>query len=161
MKIWGLLALLTLVAACGDTATTTAPPSTAATTTLDTTAATTTPVTTAPATTTPVTTAPATTAATTTAPITTIDPDAPIVVDIDFSAGQASGPGRLEVNKGDKIEIVLTSDVTDELHVHGYDLFADVTAGESVSIAFEATIQGIFEVELERARAPLLELVVN
>lgn len=156
MKTWQLVVALALVAtACGDTTATTvvAPTSAAATTAAP-------PVTTSPAPpVAPPTTASATTAPATTAPATTVAP--PIAVAIDFYEGQVSGPGRFEVNKGDEVEIVVTSDVADEVHIHGYDLLADVAAGGTVSIAFEATIQGIFEVEMEGARAPLLELVVN
>lgn len=158
-----MVALAFVLAACGDSTSTTSPASVstlgAATTAVSTVpAATTVPATTVPA----AAVAPATTEApATTAPATTVDPDAPIEINIDFYEGQASGPGRSEVNKGDMIEIVVTSDVADEVHVHGYDVYADVAAGDTVRIAFAATIQGIFEVELEGARAPLLELVVN
>ncbi len=41
------------------------------------------------------------------------------------------------------------SDVADEIHVHGYDLKKDVPAGGSVSFSFPASIEGVFEVELE------------
>ena len=43
----------------------------------------------------------------------------------------------------------MTSDVADEIHVHGYDLKKDVPAGGSVRFSFPASIEGVFEIELE------------
>ena len=52
-------------------------------------------------------------------------------------------------------------DAADEVHVHGYDFSSDVEAGDTVTIEFTADIAGVFEVELEDARLPILELVVE
>ena len=41
----------------------------------------------------------------------------------------AGGIVRQSVNEGDRVVIVVDSDVADEIHVHGYDLKKDVTAG--------------------------------
>ena len=71
------------------------------------------------------------------------------------------GPERLEVDKGAMVTLVVTSDVAEEVHVHGYDIFADVAAGDTAALTFEASIQGIFEVELEGSATPVLELVVS
>ena len=59
------------------------------------------------------------------------------------------GIQRATVKKGQKVAIVVHSDVADEVHVHGYDLHKDVTAGGTVRIVFQATIPGVFEAELE------------
>lgn len=156
MKLVLAVALLLAVVACGDAATTSPP-----------TVATTAPATTAPAatdsastteSTTTVTTLPPSTTSTTT---TTLDPNAPIVVTVAFAAGSVEGPGRVEVDKGDTVELTVTSDVAEEIHVHGYDIFGDVAAGGTVVLSFEASIQGIFEVELEGSHIELLELVVS
>ncbi len=55
----------------------------------------------------------------------------------------------------------LTADVTDEVHVHGYDYYLDLTPGVAVELAFVADIPGIFEIELEGSGLLLFELVVR
>jgi hypothetical protein len=57
--------------------------------------------------------------------------------------------------------IVVDSDVSDEVHVHGYDVKKDVTAGGSVRIPLDATIPGRFEIELENRGTEIAELTVN
>jgi hypothetical protein len=59
------------------------------------------------------------------------------------------GPARITVSKGRRVELVITSDVADEVHVHGYNLMRDVAPGHPVTIQFRATIPGTVEVELE------------
>src|SRR3954470_10902290 len=57
------------------------------------------------------------------------------------------GIAKIRVSKGDKVRIVVASDASDEIHVHGYDLKKDVRAGGKASFAFRATIDGVFEIE--------------
>jgi hypothetical protein len=71
------------------------------------------------------------------------------------------GIEELEYDAGDQIRFEVTSDVADEVHVHGYDLMQDVPAGGTVSFDFPAEIEGIFEVELEGRKEQILELRVN
>jgi len=71
------------------------------------------------------------------------------------------GVAELEYSAGDEIRFEVTSDVADEVHVHGYDLMEDVPAGGTVSFDFPAEIEGIFEVELEGRKAQIAELTVN
>ena len=59
------------------------------------------------------------------------------------------GPARITVAKGRRVVLVVTSDVADEVHLHGYNLMRDVAPGHPVTIAFRATIVGTIEVELE------------
>jgi hypothetical protein len=67
----------------------------------------------------------------------------------------------LSYNKGDQIHFKVRSDVSDEVHVHGYDLMKDVKAGGTVAFDFPATIEGIFEAELEGRKEQIIELRVN
>ena len=53
------------------------------------------------------------------------------------------------------------ADVSDEVHVHGYDLLAEVSPDEPAVIVFRANAPGVFEVELEGAGLLLLELTVT
>jgi hypothetical protein len=71
------------------------------------------------------------------------------------------GVADLTYNQGDRIRFRVDSDVSDEVHVHGYDIAKDVQAGGSVSFDFEATIAGIFEAELESRKEQIAELTVN
>jgi cytoskeletal protein RodZ len=122
------------------------------------------PATTAATTTAPATTQAATTteAATTEAPPTTTAPAAPTTIAIVVEGGQPSGGiQRVTLSKGEKVALVVTSDVADEIHLHGYDLSADVAAGGSATIRFTADTVGRFEVELEERRVPLAELQVT
>ncbi len=71
------------------------------------------------------------------------------------------GIKELEYNAGDEIRFEVSSDVAEEVHVHGYDLMEDVPAGGTVSFDFPAEIEGIFEVELEGLGEQIAELRVN
>jgi hypothetical protein len=71
------------------------------------------------------------------------------------------GIRELTYNKGDRIRFNVRSDVSDEIHVHGYDLAKDIEAGGSVSFDFPATIEGVFDAELEDRKEQILELRVN
>jgi uncharacterized lipoprotein YajG len=71
------------------------------------------------------------------------------------------GITRVTVKKQQRVELVVHSDVADEVHVHGYDLHQDVEAGGTARIGFPATIQGVFEAELENRKLQILELTVK
>ena len=71
------------------------------------------------------------------------------------------GIRQLDYNKGEQILFKVDSDVSDEVHMHGYDIMKDVKAGGSVTFDFPATIEGVFEAELEGRKEQILELTVN
>ncbi len=106
--------------------------------------------------------APAVTAATSPGDVTTgAAPTAatPVVV---VSGGKPQGGVQdLTFNKGDTVAFTIRSDVADEIHVHGYDVKQNVTAGGSATFSFPAKIDGIFEVELENAGVQIASLKVN
>ncbi|MEU0570081.1 hypothetical protein ABZ297_32515 [Nonomuraea sp. NPDC005983] len=82
--------------------------------------------------------------------------------DIAVVAGRVSPPsGWLEAAKGQQVSITVTSDVPDELHVHGYDLEAELPAGRSVTIRFKAGLSGVFEVETHKSKLVLTQLAVR
>jgi plastocyanin len=81
---------------------------------------------------------------------------------VEIAGGQVSGDtGRVPVAVGTQVTLVITSDVADEVHVHGYDLSADLAPGTPAEITFTATIPGVFEVELHEAGTALLALQVS
>jgi hypothetical protein len=71
------------------------------------------------------------------------------------------GIKQLTYNEGEQVRFKVDSDVSDEVHMHGYDIMKDVKAGGSVSFDFPATIEGVFEAELEGRKEQILELTVN
>jgi heme/copper-type cytochrome/quinol oxidase subunit 2 len=78
------------------------------------------------------------------------------------TGGRTSGDtGRVPVAAGTSVTLVITSDVADEVHVHGYDLTADLVPGQPAELSIDATIPGVFEVELHEAGTVLLSLQVR
>ncbi len=70
------------------------------------------------------------------------------------------GIERTRVTKGDRVVLVVRSDVADEVHLHGYDRSAEIEDGVA-KIAFTASVPGRFEIELERLGVPIGELTVS
>src|SRR5205807_75335 len=64
-------------------------------------------------------------------------------------ANPVGGIKNITVNKGGQVRFVVDSDVADEIHVHGYNFKKDVPAGGRVAFSFQATIDGLFVIELE------------
>jgi hypothetical protein len=77
------------------------------------------------------------------------------------NAKPVGGIRQLTYNKGEQVLFEVDSDVSDEVHMHGYDIMKDVKAGGSVTFDFPATIDGVFEAELEGRKEQILELTVN
>ena len=71
------------------------------------------------------------------------------------------GVERLSFDSGERVRFVVRSDVADEVHVHGYDVSREVPAGGSVRFGFPASIEGVFEVELEGRGVQIAELRVS
>jgi hypothetical protein len=67
----------------------------------------------------------------------------------------------LTYRKGDQIHFKVKSAIADEVHVHGYDIPKDVDAGGTVSFDFPATIEGVFEAEMEDQKEQIIELTVE
>ena len=110
-----------------------------------------------------------TTAQTTTVQTTTEAPpptttEAPETVEINYVVvgGQPQGGiARDSVAQGRDVVMTVTSDVADEVHVHGYDLMADVAPGAPATIRFTADAPGRFEIELENSAVQIAELEVR
>ena len=83
-------------------------------------------------------------------------------IEVQVSGGQVGGDtGRVPVAAGTEVTLSVTSDVADEVHVHGYDLDASLTPGTPAEISFTADVPGVFEVELHEAGTVLLTLQVQ
>ncbi|MGH2991323.1 MAG: hypothetical protein ACRDMA_15965 [Solirubrobacterales bacterium] len=86
----------------------------------------------------------------------------PEVTTIVVKGGQpVGGVQELEYTRGDEVRFDVRSDVADEVHVHGYDLFEDVAPGKVATLDFPAEIDGGFEVELEATHTQIAELTVE
>lgn len=71
------------------------------------------------------------------------------------------GVKKIKLKKGDPVRFTVSSDVSDEVHVHGYDFMKDVQKGGSVKFDFPAKIDGVFEVELESRSEQIASLEVE
>jgi hypothetical protein len=82
---------------------------------------------------------------------------APTTITVEYASGRVSGDtGRVSVDAGAPVTITITSDVADEAHLHGYDLETELTPGEPAELRFDATVPGVFELELHHAEKVLL-----
>jgi ABC-type glycerol-3-phosphate transport system substrate-binding protein len=93
---------------------------------------------------------------------TTTEAAKPTVVSIVVVNGVPKGGiVRQSVDKGERVVIVVKSDVADEIHLHGYDIMREVAAGGTARLPFTATLPGRFEVELEEHGVQIAQLTVN
>lgn len=71
------------------------------------------------------------------------------------------GIRRATVAKNRRVILVISSDLPDEVHVHGYDLSSPVGPRKPARISFRARLPGRFEIELEERGLPVVDLRVN
>jgi hypothetical protein len=90
------------------------------------------------------------------------EPSGPTRIEITVrNAAPVGGIVRAKVDEGDLVVIVVDADVSDEIHLHGYDLSADVAPGDPARLEFRAKIPGRFEVELEERSRQIAEIEVE
>jgi len=82
-------------------------------------------------------------------------------IEVGYAGGSITGGGRRSAALGQTVVIKVTSDVADEVHLHGYNKKADAAPGTVATITFVADKPGIFEVELEKKGLKLFELEVK
>jgi hypothetical protein len=82
------------------------------------------------------------------------------VIDVTYRNGEVQGPTEFTATQGDRVRVIVRADVSDEVHVHGYDLMADVMPQDPARIDFVANAAGVFEVELEDAGELLFRLEI-
>ena len=82
-------------------------------------------------------------------------------VAVSYAGGEVTGTsGREEVPVGEQVVLRISSDVAEQVHVHGYDLEGAIPAGGSIDIPLTADIPGVFEVELHESGKVLFQLRV-
>ena len=90
------------------------------------------------------------------------NPDAPQRIVIVVRNGQpVGGVKRPEIDEGKQVVLIVRSDVSDHMHLHGYDLLADVAPGQPGRIRFDADLAGRFDLELEDRAVLIAELRVS
>jgi hypothetical protein len=104
-----------------------------------------------------------TTGATTTRTTTTRPrPPGPTAIRIVVRGGRVvGGLRRARLEQGERAVLVVRADVSDHVHLHGYDIMRDVSPGRPARLRFRATIPGRFEVELEDRRLQIAQLEVR
>ena len=89
-----------------------------------------------------------------------------VVVDVRFEAEVREGRvvggiPRFEVSIGEVVAVTITSDVSDQLHLHVYDAMADVGPGIEADLVVRADVPGVFEAELHGSGLRVFELEVS
>ena len=88
--------------------------------------------------------------------------DAVQTITVDVTGGApVGGVQRVEVDLGSVVALMVTSDIAEEVHVHGYDILRAVSEGHPARFAFTAEIPGVLEVELEGSGRLLLLLEIS
>jgi plastocyanin len=72
-----------------------------------------------------------------------------------------SGPATIKVNQGDEVTIKITSDETEEFHVHAYDNSVELEPGKQATLTFKANLSGRFPFELENSKTEIGALEVQ
>jgi len=73
----------------------------------------------------------------------------------------AGSERTLSFDQGDTVRFRVRHDAAEEVHIHGYDIKKDLAANETANVSFDASIPGIFEIELEHSGTPLGRLKVE
>ena len=68
---------------------------------------------------------------------------------------------ELEYTEGETVRFRARSSKPEQLHVHGYNILAEVVPGKTTTVTFKATITGIFEIEFEESAEEVGELKVE
>ncbi len=84
-----------------------------------------------------------------------------MVIAVALVDGRIEAERRYEVSFGDTVEVRVTSDVAEEVHLHGYDLYLQLEPGATVTLTFEADLPGVWEAELHPSHRELFQLQVS
>lgn len=85
-----------------------------------------------------------------------------LVLTLSLQQGVPEGGVPVEsLVQGRRVVIRVTGDARDELHLHGYDLSAELHPGQVAEIAFDATVAGRFELESHHAHQVIAVLEVT
>lgn len=86
----------------------------------------------------------------------------PATYEVKIVDGQPDGgPTVIKAEQGQHVLLKVSSDADHEVHLHGYDIARDVTAGEGAELDFVAKDSGSFEFEIEDTGALLATLEIR
>jgi hypothetical protein len=68
---------------------------------------------------------------------------------------------KLRYTQGDQVRFRVRVPKPDVIHVHGYNIERNVPANRTETIAFKATINGIFDIELHSSDEQIAQLTVE
>ncbi|WP_432060429.1 hypothetical protein [Streptomyces sp. S1] len=95
-----------------------------------------------------------------TAPVDPVGSDRTVTLTITGKTVQPP-PSRIELKKGERLTLRVTSDRDDTLHVHGYDRELPLSAGTPATLTLTVDRTGLFEVETHDSGLVLTQLVVR
>ena len=79
-------------------------------------------------------------------------PATPEVTRLRIRGGEAVGGVRdIEVEKDDRVRIVIAADADDEGHLHGYDVSREAAPGRPARFILRTNLEGVFEIESHTA----------
>lgn len=98
-------------------------------------------------------------------PSNTADPSgelADVTIDVVIANGKVSPSGvSVKAKAGQTVRITGTSDVAEQLHVHGYEKELDLAPGKPKAVTFKADTKGTFEIETHESAKLVAKLVVS
>lgn len=98
-------------------------------------------------------------------PSNTADPsgeEADVTIDVVIANGKVSPSGvSVKAKAGQTVRITGTSDVEDELHIHGYEKALELAPGKPKALTFKADTKGTFEIETHESAKLVAKLVVS
>ena len=82
----------------------------------------------------------------------TSQPAQPQAFRINVKGGVVDGDTQtFTVTKNDRVQIVVSSDAPDQIHLHGYDIEKEATPGKPARFDFKANVEGAFIIESHAA----------
>jgi hypothetical protein len=86
----------------------------------------------------------------------------PVTVTVSVTDGKVTPkPSRVKIPLGSVVELQVTSDVDDEVHVPGFDVERPLDAGVTTTVELLADEPGLYEVETHETELELLQLEVR
>lgn len=68
---------------------------------------------------------------------------------------------NVRVKEGETVQVTITSDVDESIHVHGYDQTAEASPGKPGAVTFTADVKGVFEIETHESAKLVAKLIVS
>jgi hypothetical protein len=75
--------------------------------------------------------------------------------------GPVGSPKTISATRGERVEITVSVDAAQELHLHGYDITLEATPAKPARFAFTAKLEGVYELESHDTEAKLASIEVK